>query len=101
MAASASAVRTSAYSDATAPRALRSTSGPAGGEAAIASADVIVILGVDLSHGRLLRPLFVGMRDQARQPRDEKDRVAQLVGKPQVGADRGDRAVDVHGQQPI
>src|SRR3954452_3985434 len=39
------------------------------------------------------------MRDQAGKARDEKDRVPELVGEAEIGADRGDRAVDVHRQR--
>src|SRR5262245_34501194 len=62
---------------------------------------VIVVLGVDLAHRRLARSLLVGMRDEPREPRDEKDRVAELVRKSKIRADGRNGAVDVDRQGPV
>ena len=69
-------------------------------QAALPGAVVVVVLRIDLPHRRLARALFVRVRDQAGQPRDQEDRVAELVGEPEIGADRRDRAVDVDRQRP-
>ncbi len=53
---------------------------------------------MDLSHRLLTRAFLVRVRNQARQPRDQKDGVAELVGKHEVCASRGDGAIRVDGQ---
>ena len=53
----------------------------------------------DLAHRLVAAPLLVGVRDEAREPRDQEDGVAQLVAEPEVGGDGGDRTVHVRGQQ--
>ena len=68
-------------------------------QAPLLRAVVVVVLGIDLAHRLLARALFVRVRDQARQPRDQEDRVAKVVGEAEVGADRGDGAVDVDRQR--
>src|ERR1700730_12011507 len=70
------------------------------GQPALPRAVVVVVLRIDLPHRRLARALFVRVRDEPRQPGDEEDRVAQLVGEAEIGADGRDRAVDVHRQRP-
>jgi len=42
----------------------------------------------------------VRVRDQPRQPRNQENRVPELVGEAQIGADRRDRAVDIDRQRP-
>src|SRR6185295_6736665 len=64
---------------------------PPFGQAPLTRPVVGVIGGIDLAHRRLPRPLLVRVRDQAWQPRDQEDRIAQLVREPEVGADRRDR----------
>src|SRR5215203_2758129 len=60
---------------------------------------VDVVLRIDLAHRGLAQPFLVGMGDEPWHPRDDEERVAELVVEPQVPADRGNRAVDVqrHG----
>src|SRR5581483_3640655 len=69
-------------------------------EPALARAIVSMILRIDLPHRVLAAALFVRVRDEPRQPRDEEDRVAEFVCKSEVGGDRGDRTVDVDRQRP-
>src|SRR6185295_4199545 len=59
---------------------------------------VVVVLRINLPHGRLTRPLFVRVRDETREPGDQEDRVPQLVLEAEIRADGRDRAVDVDGQ---
>src|SRR5207247_2715089 len=70
-------------------------------QASIVRAVVVVILRIDLPHRLLARALFVGVRDQAGQTRDEEDGVAELVGEAEVGRDRRDGTVDVDRQRSI
>jgi hypothetical protein len=44
-----------------------------------------VVLRIELPHRRVPRPLLVRVRDEARQTRDQKDRVAELVRETEIG----------------
>src|SRR5581483_11405066 len=77
-------------------QSCRAALGSSFGESTFSRAIVVVILRIDLPHRNLPRPLFVRMGDQAGKPRDQENGVAELVREPEVGADRRDRAVDVH-----
>src|SRR4029077_4045053 len=70
-------------------------------QAPLLGAVVLVVLGIDLPHRRLLRALFMRVRNQPGQTRYQKNRIAQLVREPQVGADRRDGAVDVDRQRTV
>ena len=56
--------------------------------------------GIDHAHGRFALLFFERVRREARQPRDDDQRVGDFGSQPDVAADRGHRAVDVDGQRP-
>src|SRR6187455_1469929 len=69
---------------------------PLVGKPALAGAVVDVILGIDLAHRMLALALFLRLRGDAGDARDDEQRVGDFSRDADVAADSRDRAVDVH-----
>ena len=69
------------------------------GEPPFTRAVVAVIGWIDLPHRLLAGPFLVGVCDEARQPRDQEHGVAEIVGKAQIGTNRGNGTVDIDRQR--
>src|SRR5260221_13589063 len=68
-------------------------------DSTLTRAVVDVVLGIDLPHRMFALAFFLRLRGDARDARDDEQRVRDLHRDADVAADGGDGTVDVHGQR--